>query len=259
MGTSTRNKLEICGYDESQKRIDPHVISLHVFNESKYSNCYWRIIDRAKNRVLDKFEKHHILPKGKHLFPEYKDLKEHPWNCVCLSLREHYICHRLLVKMTKGVQRLSCAYALRRLSSVQTKFSSRQYEKAKLIYREQRKLNPSPLRGKTGRTWSKEERLAHSDRLKKRMSDPITKQKCSLAKTGKPGTRHSEETKRKISEAQRNLSEEQRARKSRSKSGSKNPAFGKKWYNNGEKAKQFIPGEEPDGWFIGKRLVQISK
>jgi hypothetical protein len=154
---------------------------------------------------------------------------------------------------------LSCAYALRRLSSVQTKFSSRQYEKAKLIYREQRKLNPSPLRGKTGRTWSKEERLAHSDRLKKRMSDPITKQKCSLAKTGKPGTRHSEETKRKISEAQRNLSEEQRARKSRSKSGSKNPAFGKKWYNNGEKAKQFIPGEEPDGWFIGKRLVQISK
>jgi hypothetical protein len=26
-----------------------------------------------------------------------------------------------------------------------------------------------------------------------------------------------------------------------------------------EKAKQFIPGEEPDGWFIGKRLVQISK
>jgi hypothetical protein len=33
-------------------------------------------------------EKHHICPKAKDLFPEYKSLKKHPWNKVVLTPRQ---------------------------------------------------------------------------------------------------------------------------------------------------------------------------
>ena len=34
-------------------------------------------------------EKHHILPK--HIWPEYENFNQHPWNMVTLSLHDHYL------------------------------------------------------------------------------------------------------------------------------------------------------------------------
>jgi hypothetical protein len=49
-------------------------------------------------------EEHHILPKADDMFPEYIDLKEHRWNGVYLTPRQHYIAHWLLWKVFGGSQ-----------------------------------------------------------------------------------------------------------------------------------------------------------
>lgn len=46
-------------------------------------------------------EKHHILPKAPTLFPQFKSFKEHPWNCVTLTYKDHYIAHALLAEAIK--------------------------------------------------------------------------------------------------------------------------------------------------------------
>lgn len=43
-------------------------------------------------------EKHHICPKSKDMFPEYKNLKQHPWNKCELTYRQHIIAHLILYK-----------------------------------------------------------------------------------------------------------------------------------------------------------------
>lgn len=62
-----------------------------------YRRVYAKIIFNAKKRDLKKehgFEIHHILPKS--LFPLWEKDKR---NLVKLTLREHYFCHQLLVKI----------------------------------------------------------------------------------------------------------------------------------------------------------------
>lgn len=63
----------------------------------------------------------------------------------------------------------------------------------------------------------------------------------------------SEAGKAKIGLAQRNLSSEQRANKSRVKIGELNPVHGMRWFTNGLTAKLFHPGQQPDGWILGRR------
>lgn len=49
-------------------------------------------------------EKHHICPKAKDLFPEYKSFRECPWNKVILTARQHFIAHWMLWKAYGGSQ-----------------------------------------------------------------------------------------------------------------------------------------------------------
>lgn len=70
-----------------------------TFINNKYSRIYFSIIQRATSRDLDCYsEKHHIIPKS-------LGGSNGPENLVNLSAREHYICHRLLVKMTSGISK----------------------------------------------------------------------------------------------------------------------------------------------------------
>lgn len=67
------------------------------FLDNKYTKCYYAIIYHAKDRNdnIGYTEKHHIIPKclgG-------DDRKD---NLVVVTAREHFICHRLLPKMTTG-------------------------------------------------------------------------------------------------------------------------------------------------------------
>ena len=69
-----------------------------------YSRIYNQIINRAKNRILSGYkERHHIIPK---CLGGSND-KE---NLVDLTAREHYICHKLLIKIYPDSKSLRHAY-----------------------------------------------------------------------------------------------------------------------------------------------------
>lgn len=82
-----------------------------MFNTSKYTTWYFHIIENAKqqNRTkssIDYFESHHIIPKS----IGGNNRKE---NLVLLTVKEHFICHRLLVKMViERPHLISMNYAL---------------------------------------------------------------------------------------------------------------------------------------------------
>jgi hypothetical protein len=231
------------------------VMSGQMFLSNKYTNWYWSIISHALQReqLADLIlERHHILPKGKYLFPQFKSLKDNPWNGVHLTLREHYICHLLLTKMTTGETKRAVIYALMRFSSGPGKCSSRQYAKAKALFKLARRGCSSSLRGRPGRKWTDEEKRRHSQKMKKVMNNETTKQKCSIAKLGKPGQPLSQQHKDAISLAQRTLSPEQRKRKSDAKLGNKNGTFGKVWVTDGQKAMLVLPTDIPAGFSRGR-------
>lgn len=77
-----------------------------MFNNSKYTLWYYNIINRTSSRKRNKdYESHHIIPKS---IGGNNDTK----NLVNLTRKEHYICHRLLVKMTAGSDCAKMHFAL---------------------------------------------------------------------------------------------------------------------------------------------------
>lgn len=68
-----------------------------MFYDNKYTNCYYRIVSRARddvnNRTTGYFELHHVIPKA-------LGGSNRKSNLVKLTAREHYVCHLLLTKMT---------------------------------------------------------------------------------------------------------------------------------------------------------------
>ena len=84
------------------------MISTNFLN-NKYKKWYFSIIENAKNRSYDRslHERHHIIPKS---------LKgsNNPENLVCLTFREHFLCHWLLIKfVTDPEDKSKMCYALR--------------------------------------------------------------------------------------------------------------------------------------------------
>lgn len=77
------------------------------FLVNKYSIIYYQIIDRALSENRKKtnpklithvyYELHHILPRS--IYPEFINLKKYKWNGVLLTAREHFIAHKLLVRI----------------------------------------------------------------------------------------------------------------------------------------------------------------
>jgi len=65
-----------------------------MFQHNKYHKLYFKIIDRARCRILPrdvKKEVHHIIPRS-------LSGSDDPENLVSLTLKEHWVCHKLLVK-----------------------------------------------------------------------------------------------------------------------------------------------------------------
>lgn len=48
------------------------------------------------------YEKHHIVPKGKSFWPEFKSFKSNSWNMAKLTGRQHYIAHWMLARALGG-------------------------------------------------------------------------------------------------------------------------------------------------------------
>lgn len=82
-----------------------------MYLPNKYTKWYMQIIAAATSRtnIPEYVEKHHIIPKSL----GGNNRKE---NLVNLSAREHFICHRLLVKMLNGDAKNKMIYALWRMS-----------------------------------------------------------------------------------------------------------------------------------------------
>ena len=95
--------------------------------KTKYEKWYYQIIENARKRTKqpERVEKHHIIPKS---FGG-DNSKE---NLVSLSLREHFVCHKLLVKMHTGQKKQKMLQALFCMSSTKGfNLSSKLYEESK--------------------------------------------------------------------------------------------------------------------------------
>lgn len=77
-----------------------------MFLTNKYTRWYINIINRAQTRTIDgTFERHHILPKSLGGGNSHNNL-------VKLTPREHFVCHKLLVRMTTGEHKRKMSFAL---------------------------------------------------------------------------------------------------------------------------------------------------
>ena len=163
--------------------------------QNKYLKWYYIIIERARNRVIEKpYEKHHIIPKS---LGGTNDLS----NIVNLTPREHLIAHLLLVKFTQGLNRNKMWFAVNLMANCNgVKINSRLYEVVKKEYSEVARLTnktkiykPHSLEArikisKAGRGKPKSEKMRTklSASRKGIMLSAETKAKISLARKGKP-------------------------------------------------------------------------
>lgn len=102
-----------------------------TFKENKYKKIYFDLIEKRKTNKLNKenqyCETHHIIPKCMGGNNEDENL-------VNLTPREHFIAHKLLIKITSGSDLRSMWWALHRIifSAKQDIFSSKDYEKSRI-------------------------------------------------------------------------------------------------------------------------------
>ena len=192
------------------------------FIENKYSKWYWNIIEKSKKRILpfDMYkEKHHIIPRSL----GGSNLTE---NLIELTAKEHFICHLLLIKMVNGKDRYRMVYAAMQMTMINKrdryKISSRMYEILKTqlseslsgMSFEERYGNDRAIeiKNKIG-----EKSVGRKPMLGKKHSDE-TKKKISESKIG-VSTPKSLETKQKMSETWKKIAPD--------RSGEKNPMYGK--------------------------------
>lgn len=187
-----------------------------MFIENKYYNWYMKIVSNAKLRTIDGYkENHHIIPKS--LGGNNK--KE---NIVSLTAREHYICHKLLIKITSGEFRkkmLLALWSFNRSSKNQQRIivKSRDYEllrqqvseylsnSRKGIMNKGKKLSESHKKAislaQKGKSKSEEtkEKMKNSWKLR----PPRSAEHCKALSLSGKGKTHSEDTKIKMSNSKK--------------------------------------------------------
>lgn len=140
-----------------------------IFINNKYTNIYYKIIDRARSRDLSSdtyTENHHIIPRSLG-----GDNSKN--NLVKLTAREHYICHLLLAKMTvkESKYKMLCAI-LRMAKSSQpqrVKMHSRKYE---YIKKQKAKMHSEMFSGKNNPFYNK----THSEETKEKLREARSRQ-----------------------------------------------------------------------------------
>jgi 5-methylcytosine-specific restriction endonuclease McrA len=187
-----------------------------LFIDNKYLHLYNKIVERASSREkLNSYtEKHHIVPRS---LGGSNDLD----NLVRLTGREHFIVHRLLVKITSGEDQNKMIFALNsmmnRYNNTMDRYTpnSRVYEHLRILLSEAHK--------KIGRTKEHKSAIskAHtgkhiSSETRKRMSESVkaagpaggavkgSTRKESTRKAiskSRKGIKFTEEHRRKLSEA----------------------------------------------------------
>lgn len=108
-----------------------------------YLKRYFKFILSCKIIGVEYSEIHHICPKAKDLFPEYKILKYNKWNAKRLTARQHFIAHLILSEVYGGSQShaflLMSRTLIKKCKDVKIKLRlSRFYEKARKIFSKNR-------------------------------------------------------------------------------------------------------------------------
>lgn len=156
-----------------------------MYLPNKYTSIYEKIIARGKQRSLYRpFERHHIIPKS-------LGGSDASTNLVNLTLREHFICHRLLTKMVSGEMRHKMLSAIWYMSNTKKYIiHSRTYEK----------LRSDIVAAKQGKpAWNKG--IPRTDKEKQLMSE---RRKLSQTEAWNKGVTHSDEVKQQLSELAKN-------------------------------------------------------
>lgn len=149
--------------------------------ENKYTTYYNNIINNAKTRLLDGYYEIH------HITPKSLGGSNSKENLVNLTAKEHFVCHLLLTKMYKGDAKNKMVHAAWAMATLENnnqqryKITSKIYESLRIKYAT---LKSESLKGKPGKKHTEE-----------------TKKKISLAHKGKKRNPMSEESKRKLSES----------------------------------------------------------
>jgi hypothetical protein len=225
-----------------------------MFINNKYSRWYNAIIEHRKNNTFSGYvERHHIVPKS--LGGSNK--KE---NIVALTAREHFICHRLLVKMTSGKDKMKMSFALRNIVNRENKYQQR-YKISSRTYAaiiSTTKANISKYQsGENNPYYGKQ----HSDEVREKM-----RAKRALQDPPLLGKSHSVETKEKLRQANKKQFEDPAQIEMRKKitlAQMKDPARrhaagngkrGKKWYHCPitKTCSTFSPDKVPLGYIEGR-------
>ena len=177
---------------------------------NKYTTWYNNIITQAQQRVNQTgyTEKHHILPKSLGGSNDQSNL-------VKLTAKEHFVCHRLLVRMTVGESKRKMANAawgmanLRNLhQGARHKVNSITYAKLKSEYKKDpasiEKIRAKLKGRKRGPMSAK-----HKEKLRDRVITDEWRLNLSVSRIGKSwGYKHSNATKDKMSAWQKGIPKE---------------------------------------------------
>ena len=149
-----------------------------MFKENKYTRWYYTIVTRAQARVVDCYtEKHHIIPKclgGSNK----KD------NIAKLTPREHFVCHRLLTKMTDGAVHHKMVYAAWRMCNQKNRHCMNvDYHINSRLYNDLREQVSSMM---SNRVWTDEMRAKARSKAKQHLADIGWVPKVKQPKPPKP-------------------------------------------------------------------------
>lgn len=86
------------------KKLDYEKWLVETADNKHYIRRYVKFI---QTRSGESGVKHHIMPKS--LFPTFEDFREHAWNCVVLTDREHFIAHLMLARAFTSSHHMSTA------------------------------------------------------------------------------------------------------------------------------------------------------
>jgi len=185
---------------------------------NKYTRWYNQIIANAQNRIAEGYtECHHIHPRSL----GGADTAD---NLVNLTAREHFVCHWLLTKMTKGEDRYKMINALRMMRAEKegqqrytTAITSRVYETIKKEYAQ---LQSERFSGENNPMYG--DKFYRSEEGKQRQKNAVTGDNNGAKK---------EEARQKISQSKLGkkreaFSEEWRAKMAEKKKGENNPRYG---------------------------------
>lgn len=253
-----------------------------MFIDNKYTKWYTSIVASGKiPRPKLKTECHHIIPEC-----FFKDRvrkgpagwidgnPNNPSNLTYLTVKEHFICHRLLIKMLNGKSKAKMVHALSMmLANNQNqdrnyKITSRIYETLRIelsnIMKEKwtddaRAIRSSSMKGELNHFYGKHHTDNTKEFLANRVILPETIELISIKQKERfnncPGTflgkHHSDETKEKIRQARTGTKDSAEVKAKKSKAGKNRPPVSIETRNKLRIANKGKPGlvREKNGFF----------